>query len=132
MIDDFVGVRFIAPKRDERDWSSFAVCYQPVLPPPPTPDVIEVPVAETLPIIETPDEYQRHPEELQALITVQHALVNFCAARADVVGMLSLPLHFKRREVLDWREILIVSALSFPSFSAARRLRCTLPSRGPG
>jgi uncharacterized protein len=97
-----VGVRFIAPKGDERDWSSFAACYQPVPPPPPTPDVIEVPVAETLPIIETPDEYS--VEELQALINVQHALVNFCAARADVVGVLSLPLHFKRREVLNWQQ----------------------------
>ena len=35
---------------------------------------------------------------------VQHSLVNFCAARADVLGVLSLPLHFKKREVLDWQQ----------------------------
>jgi uncharacterized protein len=39
-----------------------------------------------------------------ALIAVQRALVNFCAARADVMGVLSLPLHFKRREALDWQQ----------------------------
>jgi Phage tail sheath C-terminal domain len=85
------------------DWSQFQVCAQP--PPQEPQEETVVPPGEPeldLPIIETPDEYR--PEELRALMDVQHALVNFCAARADVVGILSLPLHFKRREVVGWQE----------------------------
>ena len=45
------------------------------------------------------------PETYDAtyLLFVQRAMVNFCAARSDVVAILSLPLHFKRREALDWQ-----------------------------
>lgn len=86
----------------ERDWSQFEVCHQPSV----TDTPVEVkPVMQSvpdLPFIETPDEYS--PQELEVLMRVQRALVNFCAARADVLGVLSLPLHFKKREVLDWQQ----------------------------
>jgi phage tail sheath protein FI len=35
---------------------------------------------------------------------VQEVLVNICAARADAVALLSVPQHFARRELLDWRQ----------------------------
>jgi tail sheath protein len=86
----------------KRDWSQFEACHRPRQPhkPPEVKPVVE-PVLD-LPFIETPDEYK--PEELGALMKVQHALVNFCAARADVLGVMGLPLHFKKREVLDWQQ----------------------------
>ncbi|MFL5589399.1 MAG: phage tail sheath C-terminal domain-containing protein, partial [Ktedonobacteraceae bacterium] len=86
----------------KRDWSQFEACHRPRQPHkvPEAKPVIE-PVLD-LPFIETPDEYSLG--ELTALMKVQHALVNFCAARADVLGVLSLPLHFKKREVLDWQQ----------------------------
>jgi phage tail sheath protein FI len=37
------------------------------------------------------------------LIDVQSALVKLCAARSDVLAVLSLPQHFKRREALEWQ-----------------------------
>jgi len=85
-----------------RDWSLFKACYPPLDGQPGQPEGREcVPVLD-LPIIETPDDYS--PLELEKLIQVQTSLVNFCAARADVLGVLSLPLHFKRRDVLNWQQ----------------------------
>lgn len=34
------------------------------------------------------------------LLTVQRALLRFCAARADILALLSLPLHFRQEEAL--------------------------------
>ena len=92
----------VSETHSKRDWSQFEACHRPRQPHkvPEAKPVIE-PVLD-LPFIETPDEYSLG--ELTALMKVQHALVNFCAARADVLGVLSLPLHFKKREVLDWQQ----------------------------
>ena len=90
------------PPSEKRDWSLFLKCDQQQ-PKQSNQQPSEEPKPELdLPTIESPDKY--HPEELQALIAVQQALVHFCAARADVLGVLTLPLHFKRREVLDWQQ----------------------------
>jgi hypothetical protein len=86
----------------KRDWSQFEACHQTrVLHKPPEVKPVNEPALD-LPFIETPDEYSL--DELRALLNVQNAVVNFCAARADVLGILSLPLHFKKREVLDWQQ----------------------------
>lgn len=53
---------------------------------------------QKLPVIQAPEEYS-----IDELLVVQRALVKMCAARADVLAVLSLPLHFKRREVLGWQ-----------------------------
>jgi phage tail sheath protein FI len=42
---------------------------------------------------------------------VQKAVVTLCAARADVVAILSLPEHFARREALDWQQALQTTLL---------------------
>lgn len=66
-----------------------------------------------LPILQTVEQYeQQHPSDGQQTLseeqlTVQHALVNFCAARADVLAVLSLPQHFTRREVLAWQRAFV-------------------------
>jgi len=79
------------------DWSHFQDCdqppYVPVEPPPPTqPDI------DQLPVMDEPKTY-----DMTDLLFVQRAMVNFCAARSDVMAILSLPLHFKRRESLNWQ-----------------------------
>jgi hypothetical protein len=102
------------------DWSCFQDCPEPPASPPEEqtpcgepipfsspPAEVELPDIRQqlngLPVLEQEDQYQQ--DELNELLAVQQALVNFCAARADVLGVLSLPLHFKRREVLDWQRI---------------------------
>jgi phage tail sheath protein FI len=42
----------------------------------------------------------------QTLLDVQHALVNLCQARRDLVAVLSLPLHFEKRQCIEWQETL--------------------------
>ncbi len=83
------------------DWSHFQDCCAipenlPVDVPKDKPGNLSL-----LPILEEPSEYQ--PSELDSLLAVHHALVNLCAARANVIAVLSLPLHFLQREVLDWQ-----------------------------
>ncbi|HEV2761443.1 MAG TPA: phage tail sheath C-terminal domain-containing protein, partial [Pyrinomonadaceae bacterium] len=39
-----------------------------------------------------------------ALISVQQALTNFCQARRDMVGILTLPAHFEKRQCVEWQE----------------------------
>lgn len=43
---------------------------------------------------------------VDALLNVQRNLVRLCAARADMVGILSLPRHFKVREMSEWHQLL--------------------------
>ena len=80
------------------DWSHFQDCDQPPqgepgeTKPPAQPDI------NFLPVMGDPEAY-----DATDLLFVQRAMVNFCAARSDVVAILSLPLHFKRREALDWQ-----------------------------
>ncbi len=85
------------------DWSHFQDCC--VLPESPAPTKKQDTQADLslLPILEEPGVYQSYPERLDALIAVQHAMVNMCAARADAVAVLTLPLHFLQREVLEWQ-----------------------------
>jgi hypothetical protein len=42
------------------------------------------------------------PGSLDRLLGVQQAVVTFCQARADVVGILSLPGHFEQRDCSFW------------------------------
>ncbi|GHO87629.1 phage tail sheath C-terminal domain-containing protein [Dictyobacter formicarum] len=55
-----------------------------------------------LPVLQTIEQYEQQ-NLLQDQLQVQRALVNFCAARAEVLAVLSLPQHFKRREALEWQ-----------------------------
>ncbi len=47
----------------------------------------------------TPDEYAQNSQ--QSLLSVQRALLRFCAARGDLMAMLSLPMHYREEAVLD-------------------------------
>lgn len=73
------------------------------------------PPATTPPL---PEAYSTHSFSLDSspLPPVQQALLQFCQARADVVGVLSLPAHFEKRQCIDWQESL--------------RQRLGLPRRG--
>lgn len=82
------------------DWTRFQGCpvevSEPAGPPPPLPSD-----ADLLPRLEPVASF-----DSQALLDVQHALVNFCQARRDVVAVLSLPLHFEKRQCIEWQETL--------------------------
>jgi IPT/TIG domain len=40
------------------------------------------------------------------LLQIQQALINVCQARRDVLGILTLPLHFEKRQCLQWHDAL--------------------------
>ncbi|MFL5624905.1 MAG: phage tail sheath C-terminal domain-containing protein, partial [Ktedonobacteraceae bacterium] len=107
------------PEPPPPDWSHFHNC--PVPPPPadgakqlclqpfvfnPLDDTEEIPDVRQqlalLPVLTPASFYQ-----MDQLLAVQKALVVLCAARADVVAILSLPEHFARREALDWQQALL-------------------------
>jgi hypothetical protein len=54
-----------------------------------------------LPLLEPAASY-----DSRALLDVQHALVNLCQARRDLTAILSLPLHFEKRQCIEWQETL--------------------------
>ncbi|MBN1978239.1 MAG: hypothetical protein JW918_12655 [Anaerolineae bacterium] len=41
-----------------------------------------------------------------ALLAIQHAVLDLCQARSDVVGILTLPLHSEKRQCIAWQEAL--------------------------
>jgi hypothetical protein len=83
------------------DWAVFQGCPPddgaPGSPPPAPPP----PAAPALPLLEPAASFTG-----QTLLDVQHALVNLCQARRDVVAVFSLPLHFEKRQCIEWQETL--------------------------
>ena len=65
----------------------------------------------SLPLLRPLDEFQ-----VKGLIAIQQAILSFCQARSDVVGILTLPRHFEKQECLTWQQAL--------------RQQLRLPSRG--
>ena len=62
-----------------------------------------VPVDEAggLPLLQSTASYGS-----QIMLDVQHALVNVCQARRDLVAVLALPAHFEKRQCIEWQEAL--------------------------
>ncbi len=103
----------------EPDWSHFQDCVVEAPPEtPPSPWPLHAPCPQPydftppvesdmhrvyrqlahLPVLQPPAEYDPAP-----LREVHRALVNLCAARADLLAVLSLPQHFEQQQVLDWQ-----------------------------
>jgi len=59
------------------------------------------PLPTPLPLAAAPD-----AAGVARLLDLQQALLLLCAARADVVALLSLPQHFRRRDCIAWRSAL--------------------------
>ena len=82
------------------DWSDFRSCAPPPAPPaPPPPPAAVPPTPLPYPVQDDPASYQP-----AGLLAVQAALITLCAARADVVAVLSLPQHYRTADVLTWSE----------------------------
>ena len=47
---------------------------------------------------------QAYSLDTSPLLAVQRALLTFAQARGDVAAILSLPQHFEKRQVLEWRQ----------------------------
>jgi hypothetical protein len=140
------------PPQPERDWSRFDECLRPETIPVPPYNPEDAPCTDSpitllagswvanerdpctelagLPELQPATAYAVEP-----LLTVQRALITLCAARADVMAMLSVPAHFQRPELIDWQSRLVAtpallggSALSYAavyhSWTQTRELRC--------
>jgi hypothetical protein len=92
----------VTPPEPEIDWSQFHDCKRPAETPRAStrmqlaaPQVPADPPEQIpkLPVIQAPEEYM-----MDDLLVVQNALIKLCAARADVLAIVSLPLHFKGAE----------------------------------
>ncbi len=89
------------PPVEPPDWAAFQGC--PVAEPDtdgPPPD-LPMDDEAALPLLQPAASY-----DSQALLDVQHALVNLCQARRDLVAILALPLHFEKRQCIEWQETL--------------------------
>jgi hypothetical protein len=62
---------------------------------------VEESTEPALPDLTPVDDFDMNP-----LLTIHRALIGFCQARADVVGILTLPLHFEKRQCIEWQETL--------------------------
>jgi hypothetical protein len=71
------------------------------------------PTEPLLPEMDPVDEFEL---DNSPLLPLHQALINFCQGRADVVGILTLPAHFEKRQCIEWQERL--------------RERLDLPRRG--
>jgi hypothetical protein len=81
------------------DWSLFHNCEpQPGVAAPPA-TVPPLPTMPTLPVLQALDEFDSAP-----LLALHQALTTACQARADVMGILTLPQHFEKRQCIEWQE----------------------------
>jgi hypothetical protein len=128
----------VPPPKPEQDWANFAECLRP--------DDIPVPPynPEDAPCRDSPIELLTGVElavdrdpclqlaglaalqpsaayDSEPLLAVQRALITVCAARADALAILSVPAHFKQRELADWQTRLVntPALLSSPALSYA-------------
>lgn len=94
---------------------TFVTCDQAIEDP--TLDVMTgVPPAEETVQLDLPVLRPLASFKTDALLAIQHTVLDLCQARSDVVGILTLPLHFEKRECIEWQEAL--------------RQRLGLPERG--
>lgn len=83
------------------DAAEFHDCVTAMPPPPESPVSQPQPTPLHLPLQKTLDEF-----DLEDMLATQQAMLNFCEARADVVGILALPAHFEKRDCIEWQEAL--------------------------
>ena len=98
------------PAAPPTDWSDFSCC-DPEVPAPPVVTTAPAPIAPARLGLTPAATYQLAP-----LVAVQTAMIQLCAARADMVAVLGLPGHFETSAVTEWHD-LITNA---PSLVAAR------------
>jgi len=83
------------------DWTSFQGCPVEASAPADVSPVLPADAGPLLPLLQPVASF-----DSQTLLDVQHALVNLCQARRDLVAVLSLPLHFEKRQCIEWQETL--------------------------
>lgn len=81
------------------DWSQFHHCDLPsTVEVPPTIEPQPIPHPH-LPLLQPLDEFDSGP-----LLALHQALITVCQARSDVMGIVTLPLHFDKRQCIGWQE----------------------------
>jgi hypothetical protein len=97
------------------DWSDFRCCEIEPVPPPslPAPPPVAGPVTPPRELDRVAD-FTEEP-----MRRVQEALITLCAARADLVALLSVPSHYDTPSVLAWHEQLTSSTALAASETSA-------------
>jgi hypothetical protein len=87
------------------DWSDFRCCEVETAPAPEPPAALAVTtLARPVRELDRIADFQEEP-----MRRVQEALITLCAARADLVALLSVPQHYDTAAVLSWHERLTSS-----------------------
>lgn len=104
------------PPAPAPDWSRFALCADGAASPPSETGTRAdpAPAAGSGPVLESVANYDAAP-----LLEVQRALITLCAARSDLVALLSLPVHFDTADTLDWQSQLTTTGALAASTTSA-------------
>ena len=89
--------------KSERDWWLFDACQEEPSEESASTSSGKADYAPKFGLVSLPRLEAERAYEDAGLRRVQEALVTMCAARADMLAVLSLPNHFKRADVLKWR-----------------------------
>jgi Phage tail sheath C-terminal domain len=84
------------------DLSEFQECDGAALPSTTSPPLLLSPPELPQPSFLFPQLEEVETYDSTALLGIQQALVNLCQARRDMVSVLTLPLHFEKRDCVDW------------------------------
>jgi hypothetical protein len=97
------------------DWSDFRSCAVETAPPPTAPEPEPVVTPPLAPVqLDPVATYDDGP-----MLAVQQALVTMCAARADMVALLSVPQHYDVPALLDWHQQLTSASTLAGSVTSA-------------
>ena len=69
--------------------------------PPVSPPVVSPPAAPVVPVVDAPPDDASIP---QPLLDAHRGLIQFCEARQNVLGVLSLPVLYEKRQCLAWEQ----------------------------
>ncbi len=103
------------PPPHPRDLSTFLCCDEGTLEPRPSPDAGTAAASTSSGLVlDRVASYDAAP-----LLDVQRAMITLCAARADLVALLSVPVHFDAPATLDWQSQLTATGALAASTTSA-------------
>jgi hypothetical protein len=88
-----------SPSPAAPDRSRFVDCAASLTVEPPPPPPLPPATEPSLPVLQPLEEFDG-----ELILAIHRALITVCQARGDVMGILTLPLHFEKRQCIGWQE----------------------------